>query len=95
MRPYPKFRSGDQKDIESMLEYIRQERVTDVADFTNLPNILVSGRTVARVPSAFNDVLATDRIGDINWDYTTGYVYRLVDNAGTAVWARIALDTSW
>lgn len=95
MKPFPKFARGNQKDIESMLEFIRQERVSDIADFTNLNNVLIAGRAVNRVPSAFNDILESDRVGDINWDYTTGYVYRVVDNAGTAVWARIALDTSW
>ena len=76
-------------------EIARLRQVEDVPDFTNLSQVFVSGRTTTRVPSTPTDVLATDNVGDIVTDAPNGFEYKLVDNAGTFVWDRRALNTSW
>jgi len=95
MKTYPKINLERPDEVKLMLHYVNKERVNDVSDWDNLINRFISGRKVAKVPTGAADVADTDRIGDINWDYASGYLYLLVDNAGTAVWSRIALDTSW
>lgn len=82
-------------DIKEFIRYVTKERRNDVNDFTNLKNTFLSGRLVGKVPTGAADISPTDRVGDTNFDYATGFMYRVVDNAGTAVWARVALDTSW
>lgn len=72
---------------------IRQEE--DLPDFTNLPARFVSGRTTQRVPSSPSDVLSTDNVGDIVTDAPNGFEYKLVDNAGAAVWERRSLNIGW
>ena len=95
MKPYPKLGSVIKPTVEDharVLEVIIKERPSDIKDFDNLSNVFVSGRKVARIPSGASDVLPTDKVGDIN--YTTSFLYILVDNAGTATWRRVALS-SW
>jgi hypothetical protein len=95
MKDYPNFRIESTEDKDSLLYYILKERRNDVNDFNNLKNIFMSGRKTGKIPTSSADVTNADRIGDFNYDYTSGYLYLLVDNAGTGVWSRIALDTSW
>lgn len=89
MRPYPK---PDVTTPEDMLRFIARERDNDVQDFNNLPQLLVSGRKVGKVPTDSADVDPTDRLNDINWDES--YIYVLIDNAGTPEWRRASL-ASW
>lgn len=95
MKPYPDLGAGTLSDTVRVLLVICRERKYDIEDFENLNNIFVGGRIVGKVPTGANDVDPTDRVGDTNFDYASGYMYRLVGNAGTAVWARVALDTGW
>ena len=84
------------KDVESWLNRISQLRgIEDLPDYINQKNIYVSGRSTTRVPSSATDVVATDRKGDVVYATDATYMYTLVDNMGTLVWARIALDTAW
>ena len=91
MQPYPELKSEEPKDIAKVIKEITRERDSDVTDFTNLTSIFIRGRKVAKVPSASNDVVATDRLGDFN--ATATYLYILIDNSG-AEWRRVAL-ASW
>ncbi len=96
MNPYLKLKEQtNPKDIEDVLRVIIRERRLDIKDFDNLNNRFILGRKSARIPSGASDTLPTDKLGDVSIDYTTGYLYWLIDNAGTAVWARIPIDTSW
>lgn len=71
------------------LSRVRRE---DVTKFENLPQVLIQGRKISRTPSASNDVVAGDYVGDIN--FTASYLYVLIDNSGTPAWRRVAL-ASW
>ena len=87
------------QDKEQIMGFIREitqlRQEEDVPDFTNLNQVFVSGRTTQRVPSAPSNVLSTDSLGDIVTDAANGYEYKLVDNAGTYVWDRRALNIAW
>ena len=76
-------------------EISRLREIEDIPDFTNLTNRFVRGRTTSRVPSMPSDVLATDSEGDIVTDAPNGFEYKLVNNNGTLVWDRRALDIAW
>lgn len=95
MKDFPHIYPKTQEDVFDLLRYIIKERPNDIKDFINLQNRFMAGRKVGKVPTGAADVAGTDRIGDFNYDYASGYYYLLVDNAGTAVWARMPLDTSW
>jgi hypothetical protein len=60
--------------------------------FLGLKDTTIRGRLVSRTPSASNDVVATDREGDVAFSAT--YMYVLINNAGTLAWRRVALS-SW
>ncbi len=64
---------------------IRQE---DIDDFNNLTNVFIGGRKVGKVPTSSADVVATDRIGDFNFD--ANFIYICVDDSGAA-WRRVTL----
>jgi len=84
-----------QEIVEFLQETVRLRQEEDLPDFTNLTQRFVSGRTTARVPSSFSDVLATDNLGDIVTDAPNGFEYKLVDDAGTFKWDRRTLDIAW
>lgn len=92
MKIYPTLKGLSLASVRDVIEFITRERVNDKRDWDNLPSKYILGRKVARVPSASSDVIAGDRVGDFNVDLT--YAYYLVDNAGTAVWRRVAVG-SW
>jgi len=92
MKPYPSLKDKSADGMAEMLQFISRQREIDTRDWNNLQNIYVLGRKVGKIPASSADVDATDRVGDVN--YTTTYLYILVDNAGTAVWRRVALG-SW
>lgn len=72
-----------------VVQEIVNAREEDIEAFGNLPNIFVSGRKVGKIPTSSADVVATDNVGDINYD--ASFLYILVDNAGTFVWRRVAI----
>lgn len=89
MEPY--LAIHDSNDLEEFARTAARLRLDDITDFTNLPNVFISGRKVEKVPNNSSDVTPEDRVGDFN---TTGaYLYVLVDSGG-AVWRRVALS-SW
>jgi len=94
MKLYPTLKEATVDSIFQWLKFVVRSRSEDVQEFNNLQNIFILGRKVGKVPSASNDVVASDKIGDFNPDGTTGYVYFLVDNSGTAEWQRATLG-SW
>lgn len=90
MKTYPKFTEKNSKDIIEILEFIIKERKNDVNDFTNLKNVFISGRKVAKIPTGSLDVTDTDRVGDFNYDLSSLYI--LVDNGGSAEWRQAMLS---
>lgn len=92
MRNYPVFNGENNKSILDILRFIVRERKTDVNDFSNLKNVFISGRKVAKIPTGASDITIADRVGDFNYDVS--YIYIVVDNAGTAEWRRATL-ASW
>ena len=88
-RYYPYIDSADQLvDFSKDIARIREE---DIEEFSNLKNVLMSGRKVGKTPSSSSDIEDTDRVGDFNYD--ANYMYLCVDNTG-AQWRRITLG-SW
>jgi hypothetical protein len=88
MRTYPSLQNNKPESLKAALDFIARERVNDVADRNNFPNIFMSGRKVAKIPSGSTDTAVTDRIGDFN--YTTAFLYLCASDSGTATWRRFA-----
>lgn len=95
MKQYPSLSPDSEEDQKEFMRFAIKERINDVNDFNNLNKVFMYGRIVGKVPVGAADISATDRVGDTNFDFATGYMYRVVDDAGTAVWARVALETVW
>ncbi len=76
----------DPRDVglEEFNDIVVGSREDDIREFNNLPNRFVSGRKVERIPSSSTDVLASDKVGDIN--YTSDSFYVLLDDGGNLVW---------
>lgn len=91
-KDYPYSFDQTPEKVVEQVRVITNTRKDDISEIANLINIFVTGRKVGKVPTASNDVVPEDRVGDIN--YTTSFLYILVDNAGTATWRRVALG-SW
>jgi hypothetical protein len=96
MRNYPTVIEGKtDATVNSLVDFARkisQIRRDDISDFNNLPKRLITGRKVDKIPAGSTDVdEEQDKVNDINW--TDTYIYICIDNAGTAEWRRVALDT--
>jgi hypothetical protein len=91
-KDYPYYTSRTFEELVTQVDQICRTRKDDILVIGNLQNIFVGGRSVGRVPTSAADVLPTDKIGDINFDYATGYAYRLMDDGVDGIWARWQLD---
>ena len=91
MKPYPILKDQTIAGIFEWLKYVVRARTDDIREFENLENIFVYGRKVGKIPSASNNVVADDKVGDFN--VTATYAYYLIDNAGTAEWRRVAVGS--
>lgn len=90
--PFPTIRIVD--EAVAAINRIAQIRDEDIQDFNGLSSKFIQGRKVKKVPTAYDDVAAGDRLGDFNFD--SGYEYRLIDDSGTLKWARTAHGSiSW
>jgi hypothetical protein len=76
--------------IASKLQEMDRIREDDISNFENLPQLLVSGRKVQRIPANSGDVLPADRVGDLNYD--DDYLYLAVLSGSSLVWRRIGLS---
>lgn len=90
MKTYPLVNRPEQ--LVDFAKDVARKRQEDIVEFNNLPNVFISGRKVAKVPTGSADVAPSDRIGDLNYD--ASYLYICVDDGGTAAWRRVALG-SW
>ena len=77
------------ENILSFCEFVKQERVTDLQDWDNLPKRFISGRKVNKIPTSSADVTSEDRLGDVN--YTASYLYILVYDGTNNVWRRVSI----
>lgn len=91
-KDYPYWPAETLDDLKTQMRDITRTRKDDIAEFNNLQNTFISGRKVNKIPTASNDVSATDRLGDFSYD--ASYMYILVDNSGTPEWRRASLG-SW
>lgn len=91
-KDYPYWAAETLDEMKDQMRQITNTRKDDISVISQITTSFVSGRKVGKVPSASNDVAATDKIGDINYD--ASYIYILIDNAGTPVWRRATLG-SW
>jgi hypothetical protein len=88
---WPVCQKEDAKDLKQCYDYAQRERQQDVNDRKNFPNLFITGRRVVRVPSASNNVIAGDAVGDFN--VTASFAYFLIANSGTPEWVRVAVGT--
>jgi len=92
MTTFKNYPYWDAKTLDDVIEQLRQItnlRKNDVTVISQIASSYISGRKVGKIPTSSTDVVATDRIGDVN--YTASYLYILIDNAGTPAWRRVAL----
>lgn len=87
MKKYPNPKGSKLEDVLDVLKQICSFRNEDVNEYNNLNKVLIRGRLTARVPSASNDVVTGDLVGDFNPQ--ADYLYILVANGGTPAWRRI------
>lgn len=78
-------------DVIAFCQDVTRKRKDDIGEVDNFANIFISGRKVAKVPTASTDTIDS-RVGDFNYD--AAYLYVCVDVAGSAAWRRVALG-SW
>lgn len=80
---------ADQDKIIDWIFKATREREIDLQDYDNQ----VSTNVVFfdYIPSNSNDLLGTEKAGDIAAD--TSFLYVVVDNAGTLQWQRVATAT--
>lgn len=90
MKTYMNVRGPD--DLVNFAKDVARKRLEDISNFDNIPNLFISGRKVAKVPTGSADIVASDRIGDFNYD--ANYLYICVNVSGTAAWRRVAIG-SW
>lgn len=91
-KDYPYWAAETLEDVKNQLRQICNTRKDDITQISILNSIFIAGRKVGKIPTASNDVVATDRIGDVNYD--ADYFYILIDNSGTPEWRRASLG-SW
>lgn len=92
IKDYPRFDPSNPKELIDCVRYIQKNRKDDVNQFNNLKNVFISGRRSDKIPTSSTDVTNLDFVGDFN--VTASFAYFLIDNAGTAVWRRVAV-ASW
>ena len=88
---YPTSIDQTMTGVVTALQKIAQIRGQDQTQWNDLKNQFLSGRSVTRIPSASNNVLSTDNVGDFN--VTSTYAYFLISNSGSPEWVRIAVGT--
>ena len=88
MNRYPSVVNRTLDGCLSVLDWISRERLSDISDRNNFPNLFIGGRKVQKIPTNSADISGS-AVGDFN--VTTTYVYFCVNNAGTATWVRAAV----
>lgn len=92
MRNWPYFDEGfKEEEARDWMRQVSNLRKDDIDQLQNLPNILLTGRKVGKIPSASADVSSDDRLSDFNW--TASFLYVLIDNGGTPEWRRATLNS--
>ena len=91
MQPYPK--NSTKENVPNNVDIIARLRDQDIIDRNNFPAIFLSGRSVTKIPASHSDVVASDRLGDLN--ITKTYAYCLVLDGITPKWGRWAVDVGW
>lgn len=85
LKEYPYWSAEKPMDVQQQLRDITRTRKDDISQFKALPDYLISGRSVNRIPSSSADVVATDRVGDISRDALHTYV---LQNPASPAWVR-------
>lgn len=93
-KDYPYYQAKDINELMDIVGQITHTRKDDITQIKNLPEVFISGRSVGKIPTSSADVVPDDRIGDQSIAADGSYLYILVNNAGAAVWRRVALG-SW
>ena len=92
MNRYPKILDSSGETLKSALDYIQRERLNDIADRNNLPNLFIGGRKVSKVPASSADITnPTSAAGDFN--VTKDFAFFCINDAGTVKWVRVAVGS--
>lgn len=89
LKDFPYWAAATLQDTINQVQQICHIRKDDITQVQNFPNIFLQGRKVGKIPTTSADIAATDKLNDFNW--TSTYLYVLVDNSGTPAWRRAAL----
>lgn len=87
MQPYPKNIDTNIQKIADAVNVISRLREEDITDRNTFPSIFMLGRKVGKIPTSSSDIVATDRVGDYNYD--VNYFYLLVSNGSGVIWRTI------
>ncbi len=90
-KDYPYWGATNLTDVIEQLRQIASIRKSDITTISQITSSFISGRKVGKVPSSSADVVAADKVGDVNYD--ASYMYLLIDDSGTPAWRRIILGT--
>ncbi len=96
MKKFPRISGGTFTDILKWIEEVTGISQENQKDYDGLKNTMILGRNRTllnnrAIPSASNDVVATDAEGDVM--HNGSAIYILVDNAGTLEWRSAALSS--
>jgi len=77
------------KDLLDWAIHATRARQVDKSDYDiqNSGNPLIYTAS----PSSSSDLIGTEKVGDISMD--TGFLYIIVDNAGTLEWRQVAISS--
>jgi hypothetical protein len=90
MNRYPSIINRTVEGCLSALDWIGRERLSDINDRQNLPNLFIGGRKVQKVPTSSADISSpTSVAGDFN--VTKDFAFFCVNDAGTIKWVRVAV----
>lgn len=94
MKAYPKTVTED--NVLEVVQEILSLRREDIREHNVLRDTKLQGRErtgIRTVPTAFDDVVADDLVGDVVNDGT--YLYLLINDDGTKKWNRLNMNVSW
>lgn len=95
LKDYPYWPAGGLDDAKEQLRIICNLRKDDITQVQSLSSQFWQGRSVGKIPADSDDVLASDKIGDLSYDYNAGtpYLYLLMDDGADGKWIRFSGST--
>lgn len=91
-KDYPYWAAETIEHIRDQLGQITHTRKDDILQIQNLSQIFLAGRSVGKIPTDSDDVVAKDKIGDLSYEYNAGmpYMFILMDDGADGKWIRFS-----